>query len=151
MASETSGATAVGVFILADDFLAAAEQAHAGRRMHSSGPVRLLCYHACELYLKAFLRAHGADLDELRGHGHDLAELLRLAEPQGLDCREIKGGIEKAAEAKEYVRVRYMVVDDRFIAPVDKVLRLARNTREAVRLALRYNEHGMPADPTPER
>jgi hypothetical protein len=151
MARETNGATAVGVFILADDFLAAAEQTYAGCRMHSTGPVRLLCYHACELYLKAFLRAHGADLDALRGHGHDLMALLRLAEPQGLDCREIKGGIEKATEAKEYVRVRYMVVDGGFVAPVDKVLRLARNTREAVRQALNYNEHGMPtgAEPGP--
>jgi hypothetical protein len=150
MALETNGATAVGVFILADDFLAAAEQAYAGHRMRSTGPVRLLCYHACELYLKAFLRAHGADLDELRVHGHDLMALLRLTEPQGLDCHEIKGGIEKAAEAKEYIRVRYMVVDGGFVAPMDKVLWLARNTREAVRRALKYNEHGMPTDIAPE-
>lgn len=40
--------------------------------------------------------------------------------------------------------LRYMVVDDRYVAPMDKVLRLARNTRKSVRLALAYNENGMP-------
>lgn len=93
------------VFMLADDFLAAAERAHTAPRLRSTGPVRLLCYHACELYLKAFLRSHGADLEALRSHRHDLASLLQLAEARGLDSREIRGGIGKATEANEYVRV----------------------------------------------
>lgn len=110
---------------LADDFLLAAEDT-AGNRRTSTGPTRLLCYHACELYLKAYLRAQGKGLDSLRPYGHDLLALLERAAFHGLQPRSIRRRLTKANETKEYVRVRYMVGEDNFVAPLSQVMRLAK-------------------------
>lgn len=143
MKSKIMGPTAVGAFCLADDFLLAAEDT-AGNRRKSTGPTRLLCYHACELYLKAYLRAHGEGFDSLRPYGHDLLALLERAAFHGLQPRSIRRQLTKANETKEYVRVRYMVGEDSFVTPLSQVMRLAKDVRECIRLALEFDEHGMP-------
>lgn len=56
MIPEASGATAVGILLLTDAFLKAARGTARTARKVTDGPIRLLLYHSCQLYLKAFLR-----------------------------------------------------------------------------------------------
>lgn len=147
MTTGMMGPTAYGVFLLADDYLQAAEDTAGRSGKLTDGPTRLLSYHACELYLKAYLRAKGESLDALRPHGHDLLALLELAETLGLMPHSLKKRLKKASETKEYVHVRYEVSADRFIAPLSQVVGLAKDVRECVRLALEFDELGNPTRP----
>ena len=58
------------------------------QHVHPSWPIHFVTCQALELYLKAFLRANGASLDELRDRrklGHDLQRILCEAKQKGLD------------------------------------------------------------------
>ncbi len=59
MIPEAAGATPFGIFLLADDFLKAAHACKAHSRIRSGGPVRLLCFHAIELFLNATFAHRG--------------------------------------------------------------------------------------------
>src|SRR5690554_1028033 len=110
MIPEAAGATPYGIFLLADAFLQAARDTASNRRKSTEGPTRLLSYHACELFLKAFLREQGEDISTLRGYGHDLSAMLAGATAHGLQpTPQIIAQIKKASEKNDYVRVRYMV------------------------------------------
>ena len=55
------------------------------RAGHKDAPLYFLYYHAVELYLKAFLLAHGFHPYELRTkYGHDVGKLSRTAAQLGL-------------------------------------------------------------------
>ena len=137
MIPEAAGATPFGIFVLADAFLQAARDTAGNRRKYTEGPTRLLCYHACELFLKAYLRERGEDIPALRDYGHDLQRMLSSASAHGLKpAPQIVAQIKKASEKNDYVRVRYMVTEDKFDIPPEKVLRLTEAVRESVRLAL---------------
>lgn len=145
MIPEAAGATPFGIFLLADGFLQAARDTAGNPRKHTEGPTRLLCYHACELFLKAYLRERGEDVATLRGYGHDLVAMLDSSASHGMrSSPQIAAQIRKASKKNDYVRVRYMVTEDRFDIPADKVVRLAEAVRECVRLALGYDEFGVP-------
>lgn len=110
-----------------------------------NGPARLLAYHACELFLKTDLRSHGETVGTLRNYGHELSVMLHAALKYGLSPSEtITSHIAVATRHKDYVRVRYLVVDGKFGLRIEKVLTLAAALREGVRLALDFNEFGMP-------
>ena len=149
MIPEASGATPVGIFLLADGFLDAARETAQTRRKATDGPTRLLCYHSCELFLKAFLRERGEDIEILRAYGHDLGKMLDSAKAKGLlPSRRVEKAITRVVAQNDYVRVRYMVVEtDKDLASGD-VLRLAERIRNAVRHALHLDEFGMPLDPS---
>lgn len=52
---------------------------------HPDDPAWFLYCHAVELFLKAFLRAHGASVKELRDkYGHNVVKLAAAAEKAGL-------------------------------------------------------------------
>ena len=58
------------------------------QHVHPSWPIQFVTCQALELYLKAFLRANGVSLDDLkdgRKFGHDLQRALREAKQKGLD------------------------------------------------------------------
>lgn len=145
MIPESSGATPIGIFLLADGFLEAARDTAWTSRKRTDGPTRLLCYHACELFLKAFLRERGEDVDRLRSYAHDLGKMLDNAKRQGLlPSRRAEEAITRVVAKNDYVRVRYMVTEsDTDLAP-EEVLELAESIRNAVRHALQLNERGMP-------
>ncbi len=148
MISEASGATPVGIFLLGDGFLDAARDTAKTHRKMTDGPTRLLCYHACELFLKAFLRERGEDMDVLRAYGHDLGKMLESAKAKGLlPSRQAQRAITGVVGQNDYVRVRYMVVETEEDLPIDEVLRLAERVRKAVRHALGLDEFGMPLLP----
>lgn len=148
MISEGSGATPVGIFLLADGFLDAARDTANTTRKMTDGPTRLLCYHACELYLKAFLRERGEDVETLRAYGHDLGKMLDSAKAKGLlPSLQAERAITRVVAQNDYVRVRYMVVETEKDLAADEVLRLAERIRKAVRHALQLDEYGMPLRP----
>lgn len=145
MIPEAAGATPIGIFLLADAFLTAAKDTASNTRKSTSGPTRLLCYHSCELFLKAFLRERGEEVDTLRMYGHDLGKMLANAKASGLlPARQAERAITRVVDQKDYNRVRYMVVETEKDLSVDEVLRLAERIRRAVRHALHLNEFGMP-------
>jgi hypothetical protein len=85
MIPEAAGATPYGIFMLAKSFDEAAVQLTATPSLRfSHGPVRLLLYHACELYLKAYLRSHRWNVGRLRSLNHDLSQMLDEAIAAGL-------------------------------------------------------------------
>lgn len=143
MIPEAEGATPIGIFSLADEYLEAARGNAA--RGFAGGPTRLLCYHACELFLKAFLRERGEDIPTLRAYGHDLSRMLDSARAKGLLPSE-RGAdiIKRVVDKNDYVRVRYMVSETKDDLPPVQALALADRVRRAVRHALKLNELGMP-------
>lgn len=145
MIPEAKGATPYGIFLLADDFLRAANASRLHSRIRSGGPVRLLCFHAIELFLKCYLRAQGQDVETLRAYGHRLSDMARSAQDDGLDlATSVVRKLDRLTERNDYVRVRYMVVDTQGDIKPEAILMLANEVREAVRLALRFDEFGNP-------
>jgi HEPN domain-containing protein len=112
MIPEAEGATPVAIFLLADAFLTTAKDTAANTHKLTHGPTRLLCYYACELYLKAFLRQRGEDIPTLRAYGHDLTAMLESAKLKGLlPSKKVAAAVAEAVGRNDYVRVRYMVVE----------------------------------------
>lgn len=75
--------TATGLWTYGDSYLKAAR--HVARiKLQHSAPVYFLYVHAIELALKAYLRAQGATLEDLKSIGHSLPELLKRARQKGL-------------------------------------------------------------------
>ncbi len=131
--------------MLADGFLNAARDTARTARKATDGPTRLLCYHSCELFLKAFLRERGEEIGTLRDYGHDLGKMLDSAKAKGLlPSQQAEKAITRVVAQNDYVRVRYMVVETEKDLALDEVLRLAERIRRAVRHALHLNEFGMP-------
>lgn len=145
MIPESAGASPAGIFQLADAFRSAAVATLGVPKHATSGPTRLLAYHACELFLKSFLREHGQDVEVLRSHGHDLHAILEAAISEGLlPSSHIIAQLKKVTDKNDYVRVRYMVVEHPSDIPAEKVMTLLEAVRECVRLALDYDELGNP-------
>jgi hypothetical protein len=128
------GATADGLLILGEDYVSAAE-AVAKLRSLNAGPTRLLCLHACELFLKAFLRKRGFTHDQLRGLMHNLAEIARAAAKHGLDIdRSLARDLETITEIKADVDTRYRAASDHGpFSSRDATIRLATRVRDLVR------------------
>ncbi len=117
-------------------------------RSRSDGPTRLLSYHACELFLKAFLRERGEDIETLRAYGHDLSKMLESAKAKGLlPSHQAEKAITRVVAKNDYVRARYMVSETDDDLASDEVLRLAERIRRAVRHALHLDDFGMPLHP----
>ncbi|MBM6584037.1 hypothetical protein ILT44_27945 [Microvirga sp. BT689] len=142
MIPESAGLTPFGIYVLAMDFEEAALKLMAGGGRPSSalGPSRLLLYHACELYLKAYLRLQKWDVDQLRALNHDLDRMLNAATSAGLKVApQTEAQIRKATAKNDYVRVRYVLTswpsDGRKEISPQSLARLTADIRESVRPA----------------
>jgi hypothetical protein len=96
---------------LADEFRKAAE-ALAGIRQTgqatSTAPFRLLCIHAIELYLNAFLRSAGQPAPAIRGLQHNLAARLELIDKYGLVLRHrTRLHLATVSANRDYLASRY--------------------------------------------
>lgn len=144
MIPESAGVTPYGIFLLADDYLRAAIAAD----VHGSrygGPVRLLAYHAAELFLKTYMRSAGETVVALRDHGHDLLSMVDRASILGLKLPpQIRAQARRMAAKNDYVRVRYVITDDRSDIPVESVLRFAETIRLCVVTGLEMDPFGVP-------
>lgn len=64
--------------------------------------------HAIETYLRAHLRLHDAESDELREYMHDLGRMLATARIKGLALdQKAADYVMASSEGGDYVRVRY--------------------------------------------
>ena len=78
MTDEDSRTTAIGLFNYAASYWRSAEALEKAkvRVTHPDGPICFLYYHAIELYLKAYLRAQGHSVKELRRQfGHNVVKM----------------------------------------------------------------------------
>ncbi|QSZ57548.1 hypothetical protein BTN45_10830 [Rhizobium sp. ZX09] len=146
MIPESSGATPFGIFLLADEYLAASRASLVKtRHALTYGPTRLLAYHSCELFLKTYMRSHGMLIADLRTFQHDLPAMLAAATKMGL---RPKKGMLKAfkvlEENNDYVRVRYSLKTDAVRVHAQNAIALAEKARESVRIALNFDEFGNP-------
>lgn len=74
----------------------------------SAAPFRLLCIHAIELYLNAFLRESGETSSQIRALRHDLAARLALIEKHKLLLKvKTKQHLENMSANREYLTARY--------------------------------------------
>ncbi len=104
-----AGLTPFGIFTLAQSFEDAGHLVvENATRQFSDHPQRLLFLHAIETYLRAYLRLHGAEPDELRGYMHDVGRMLATAMTKGLLLdQKATDYVMALSEAGDYVRVRY--------------------------------------------
>src|SRR3974390_1066328 len=83
--------TPLGLFNMATAYRAAAQKLDETKlkTVMRHAPIRFLYFHALELYLKAFLRAHGCSLSNLEKLGHDYRKLLLFAAKFNLEITEV--------------------------------------------------------------
>ena len=83
--------SATGLFNFGDSYLAAAHVLLKAEVecTFPDRPVRFLIYHAAELHLKAFLRASGLTVAEVRKLGHSFSKLISTARSQGLRIDDV--------------------------------------------------------------
>lgn len=144
MIPESAGATPYGIFLLADDYLSAAVLASGDPKI-GSGPVRLMSYHAAELFLKTYMRSAGETVETLRAFGHDLEKMVVRAKGLGLKLPpQIWAQSRKLSANNDYVRARYVVVRERSDISDESVLRYCQTIRSSVIKALDMNEQGVP-------
>lgn len=144
MIPESAGATPYGIFLLADDYLSAAKLAFRDPRI-GTGPVRLMTYHAAELFLKTYMRSAGETVDALRALGHDLEKMVVRAKSLGLKLpARILAQSRKLAANNDYVRARYVVVKEPTDISDQSVLRYCQTIRSSVIDALNMDEQGVP-------
>lgn len=77
---------------------------------HPEAPVDFLSFHAIELYLKAFLRAKGLTVRQVKAVGHDLTGLRDKARDLGLAITDENGVIDLAAVSmmeRRYIRTGF--------------------------------------------
>lgn len=144
MIPESAGATPYGIFLLADDYRRAAKLAAAELRI-GPAPVRLLAYHASELFLKTYMRSSGETIVDLREMGHDLGRMMERATALGLALPS--GMLKKAkklAQKNDYVRARYVVVDRRSDMGAAQAVEFCETIRSAVVEALQMDDDGVP-------
>lgn len=145
MIPEAAGATPYGIFLLADAYLNAASLAATEPRRVSQGPTRLMSYHAAELFLKTYMRSAGETIASLRDHGHDLHSMLTRAGELGLEVPpQIIAQADKMKRKNDYVRVRYVVVEEKSDISPASVLRFTTTIRQCVCDALNMDEQGVP-------
>ena len=85
-ADDEDRTTDIGLFNYAVSYWRSA-QALREIKLNATHPEPVVCflyYHAVELFLKSYLRLHGATLKELRKWGHDVTTLAEKCRPHGL-------------------------------------------------------------------
>lgn len=90
---------AIGLFNYAHSYAASAVLLSKNRPVdttHAEAPVDFLAFHAIELYLKAFLRAHGLSVAGIKKVGHKLTALRNKAQELGLSVVDENGVIDLA-------------------------------------------------------
>jgi len=103
-----------------------------------------MSYHAAELFLKTYRRSAGETIKSLRDHGDDLHSMLTRAVELGLEVpAQIEEQAYKMRRKNDYVRARYVVVEDKSDISPAKVLRFATAIRQCVCAALDMDEQGM--------
>jgi hypothetical protein len=126
---------------LARCYEAAADQALGIWRLTepmSAYPARLLSIHAIELYLAAFLRAHGQTPKQVRAHMHDVAGMAKETERLGLVLRtRTQASLEKMVGNREYLVTRYDTDRALMLTEMNRVFATMREVGHKVRVRLK--------------
>jgi len=103
---------AVGLFNTARSYWRSAEYLSAAqlKLSHPEAPVTFLFCHSIELYLKAFLRAKGCSLIELKKWGHNVAKLADEATARQINLDgPTRETVSHITEADVALEARYIV------------------------------------------
>jgi hypothetical protein len=129
--------TATGLWMYAGTYRQAAKHLAEATDLRFSAPIYFLYSHAIELVLKAYLRAHGATLLDLKSAGHRLPALLRRAYWRGLD---LGTSAEKVSALMAMLDVynqdhefRYIVIGYKTLPALEEVDEVAMNLLGATR------------------
>jgi hypothetical protein len=150
MSDEDDRTTALGLFNFARTYWQSAvalKKANV-RATHRDEPVTFLYCHAVELYLKAFLRAAGMSVKELREkYGHNVVKLAEAARADGLDFADEDNEVIVLIKEMDPITLRYIRTGF-FTRPALEALdRTCRSFDESVETLLR--EQGLKTRPLP--
>ena len=83
---------------------------------HPRAPVYYLYYHSMELYLKAYLRAHGVPLVDLRHeYSHRIRKTADKAKSFGLPLRDVDEAVfDYMHQTNALIEARYIVTGTKF-------------------------------------
>lgn len=125
--------SAIGLFNFAHSYAASAvmlSKCPPVDTTHPEAPVDFLAFHAIELYLKSFLRAHGLTVKDTTGLGHKLELLREEANRYGLSFDD---------ENRVVLLASQTMMDRRYIAtgytqrhPHDSLFEICRSLHEGV-------------------
>ncbi|WP_119418072.1 hypothetical protein [Desertibaculum subflavum] len=111
MSDEDDRTTAFGLFNFAHSYWQSAVALKKAdvSATHSDEPVTFLYCHAVELYLKAFLRAAGLSVKELRDkYGHNVVKLADAAREDGLEFQDEDSAVIELIAQMGPVTLRYL-------------------------------------------
>ena len=134
--------TTMGLFNVADSYLRAAVALHSvdTRATHPETPIRFLCFHCIELFLKAFLRANGHSVAELRGRrfGHRICCLWNRATELGVKFSDHDKAIFSWMSSTDAViESRYIVTGYRCEPTYKDLAQTCSSVRQLIGNALR--------------
>lgn len=98
------------------------------RRHVAPMPVNFLLGQSAELALKAYLREKGTKLKMLRKLGHDLAEIMRVAQREGLTVkgwnRNLEAQLEMISEPYKARELQYIKTGAKTFLTIEPLLQL---------------------------
>ena len=140
--TENDRVTPRGTFNYAEAFQRAAEALRGPDELHkhNQAPIDFLYLQAIELYMKAFLRAHGVAADELEKKLlHNYIRLLSRCKTFGLHVeRETEDALKRFTRERKQIRARYFRSSIIPQPDLNEVAKTVRSVRKAVRQGLAY-------------
>ena len=140
LAEDNKRTDPMGLFNTAEAYWRAAQALEKAKVKggHADSPVRLLYYHAIELYLKALLRQY-YDVDKLSNKfRHNIKRLANRAEKLGLVIvDEDRGLLDLMGDTDIVIRARYSRTGYMVVPAFDDLNRICENLRKSVATILR--------------
>jgi hypothetical protein len=121
--------TALGLFNYARSYWRSSEQLRVSKPdvSHPDAPICFLFYHAIELYLKAYVRSAGYDLQQLKAISHNISKAGRAAQKEGLQLTNDDLELLRVIDSQDNViRSRYITTGAHSRPEVD-VLSISAN------------------------
>lgn len=116
--------TPLGLFNFARSYWRSSEQLRDSKPdvSHPDAPIVFLLYHAIELYLKAYVRSAGYNLQQLKDISHNITKAGRAAKKEGLDLTDDDFALLALIDAYDNViRSRY-ITTGAYTRPEDDAL-----------------------------
>jgi hypothetical protein len=133
--------TSMGLFNTADAYRLSAIKLRAGKRVksgHADTPIRLLYYHALELYLKALLRLKHSVKTLREKFGHNIPRLMKEAEALGLPFMDEDRTVFTIIwETDAINEARYIRIGPKTFVTFEALDRTCDSIRESVAAILR--------------
>ena len=133
--------TPEGIFNYADSYLKAASALRKSdtRATHPDAPIRFLCFHAIELFLKSFLLSKGYKVQDLKSHkfGHKISCLANSAVELGVRFTDNDHQIFSwMSETDVIMESRYIVTGYRREPDYETIEKTCNSVREIIARSL---------------